>query len=167
MFIRDTKSSSGTFLNHIRICPPNQLSQPHEIKDGDIVQLGVDYQGGVEEIYRSVKMRFEVNPTRRQRPLSFNLTAFQHLRQLTAPPPASAAIKDVMVNSSSNGDSSAAGTAAPTSAVIMDQTGMDPTTLSSEHLTATHNSNSNSSSNNNNNSPLSTPGELEECCICL
>ncbi|KAI8084866.1 uncharacterized protein BX664DRAFT_300423 [Halteromyces radiatus] len=83
LFVRDTKSSSGTFVNHIRISPPNQESRPYEIKDGDIVQLGVDYQGGVEEIYRSVKMRFEVNRTRRQRPLSFNMTAFQNIRNLT------------------------------------------------------------------------------------
>ncbi|ORX48046.1 hypothetical protein DM01DRAFT_1410057 [Hesseltinella vesiculosa] len=84
LFIRDTNSSSGTFLNHIRISPPSQQSQPQEIKDGDIVQLGVDYQGGIEEIYRSVKMRFEVNRTRRQRPLSFNMTAFQNIRNLTS-----------------------------------------------------------------------------------
>ena len=30
------------------------------LQDGDILQLGVDYQGGTEEIYRCVKMRVEV-----------------------------------------------------------------------------------------------------------
>jgi hypothetical protein len=33
---------------------------PHELKFGDIVQLGVDYQGGMEDICKSVKMRVEV-----------------------------------------------------------------------------------------------------------
>ncbi|KAK2464070.1 hypothetical protein APHAL10511_003900 [Amanita phalloides] len=58
-FIKDTKSSSGTFLNHIRLSPANQESRPHQLKDGDILQLGVDYQGGAEDIYKSVKIRVE------------------------------------------------------------------------------------------------------------
>lgn len=60
-FIKDTKSSSGTFLNHIRLSPPNTESRPFPLKDGDILQLGVDYQGGVEQIYRGVKIRVELN----------------------------------------------------------------------------------------------------------
>ncbi|KAH7305119.1 hypothetical protein B0J17DRAFT_588619 [Rhizoctonia solani] len=58
--IRDTRSSSGTFLNHTRLSAPNIESRPNELHDGDIVQLGVDYQGGTEEIYRCVKIRVEV-----------------------------------------------------------------------------------------------------------
>ena len=38
-FIKDTKSSSGTFLNHIRLSPANSESRAHQIKDGDI-QIG-------------------------------------------------------------------------------------------------------------------------------
>ena len=59
-YIRDTKSSSGTFLNHVRLSPANTDSRPHQIKDGDILQLGVDYQGGTEDIYKSVKIRIEL-----------------------------------------------------------------------------------------------------------
>ena len=59
-FIRDTKSSSGTFLNHVRLSPANSESRPYQMKDGDILQLGVDYQGGAEDIYKSVKIRVEV-----------------------------------------------------------------------------------------------------------
>lgn len=59
--IRDTKSSSGTFLNHIRLSGPNSESRAFPLKDGDVLQLGVDYQGGTEEIYRCVKMRVELN----------------------------------------------------------------------------------------------------------
>ncbi|KAI8980441.1 hypothetical protein BDB01DRAFT_796417 [Pilobolus umbonatus] len=81
LFIRDTKSSSGTFLNHVRLSPANKESRPVEIHDNDIVQLGVDFQNGIEESFRSVKMKFEVN--RSSRPLSFNLNAFQNIRNLT------------------------------------------------------------------------------------
>ncbi|GAA5799591.1 hypothetical protein HPULCUR_005007 [Helicostylum pulchrum] len=83
LYIRDTKSSSGTFLNHVRLSPAGNESRPVELSDGDIVQLGVDFQGGREEMYRSVKMRFELNRSSRPRPLSFSLNAFQNLRNLT------------------------------------------------------------------------------------
>jgi hypothetical protein len=58
--IKDIKSSSGTFLNHSRLSPTNIESRPYQIKDGDILQLGVDFQGGVEDVYKSVKIRIEV-----------------------------------------------------------------------------------------------------------
>ncbi|KAG5461663.1 MAG: SMAD/FHA domain-containing protein [Olpidium bornovanus] len=51
-YVKDTKSSSGTFLNHVRLSPPNQESRPFALKDGDVIQLGVDYQGGTEGICR-------------------------------------------------------------------------------------------------------------------
>ncbi|KAK9764164.1 hypothetical protein K7432_008559 [Basidiobolus ranarum] len=60
-FIRDIKSSSGTFLNNVRLSPPGCESKPYSLKDGDIVQLGVDYQGGLEEVYRCVRMKMEFN----------------------------------------------------------------------------------------------------------
>ncbi|OMJ21973.1 E3 ubiquitin-protein ligase DMA2 [Smittium culicis] len=60
-FIRDTKSSSGTFLNSMRLSPPGVESVPFPIKDGDILQLGVDYQGGTLDIYKCVKIRVEIN----------------------------------------------------------------------------------------------------------
>ncbi|OAD07846.1 hypothetical protein MUCCIDRAFT_134153, partial [Mucor lusitanicus CBS 277.49] len=43
LYIRDTKSSSGTFLNHVRLSPAGSESRPVELHDGDIVQLGVDF----------------------------------------------------------------------------------------------------------------------------
>ena len=60
-YIRDLKSSSGTFLNHIRLSGAGVESRPFPLRDGDILQLGVDYQGGAEEMYRCVKMRVELN----------------------------------------------------------------------------------------------------------
>lgn len=60
-YIRDVKSSSGTFLNHIRLSPPGQESKPFPVNDGDVVQLGIDFKGGEEMIFRCVKMRLELN----------------------------------------------------------------------------------------------------------
>jgi pSer/pThr/pTyr-binding forkhead associated (FHA) protein len=60
-FIRDVKSSSGTFLNHLRLSPPGVESKPWPVNDGDVVQLGIDFRGGEEMIFRCVKIRIEVN----------------------------------------------------------------------------------------------------------
>jgi FHA domain len=43
-YLQDVGSSSGTFLNHIRLSSPNVESPPCPIKDGDIVQLGIDFR---------------------------------------------------------------------------------------------------------------------------
>ena len=60
-YIKDVKSSSGTFLNHIRLSQPNIESKPFKLKDGDIIQLGIDFRGGEEMIFRCVKIRVECN----------------------------------------------------------------------------------------------------------
>ncbi|KAI9356858.1 SMAD/FHA domain-containing protein [Pilaira anomala] len=84
-YIRDTKSSSGTFVNRARLSQPNQESKPFLLHHGDVIQLGVDYQGGIEEIYRCVKMRIEINqPQLNQLPSSYCLNSFKSLRNLAA-----------------------------------------------------------------------------------
>ena len=60
-YIKDVKSSSGTFLNHIRLSQPNIESRPWPVNDGDVVQLGIDFRGGEEMIFRCVKIRVECN----------------------------------------------------------------------------------------------------------
>ncbi|KAF9177591.1 hypothetical protein BGZ49_005596, partial [Haplosporangium sp. Z 27] len=82
-YIRDTKSSSGTFLNHARLSPPNVESKPTQLKDGDVVQLGVDYQGGTQEIYRCVKMRLELNRSWQQQANPFRMNTLKAIRSLT------------------------------------------------------------------------------------
>jgi pSer/pThr/pTyr-binding forkhead associated (FHA) protein len=42
VYIQDTKSSSGTFLNSIRLSPPKTQSAMVEIQDGDFLQFGED-----------------------------------------------------------------------------------------------------------------------------
>lgn len=71
-----------------------------ELRDGDLVQLGVDYQGGYEEIYRSVKMRFEVNRAQQIRPVSYSMSAFNNLRNLTSVLPSSQSTDQQLMNTS-------------------------------------------------------------------
>ncbi|KAI8364001.1 SMAD/FHA domain-containing protein [Choanephora cucurbitarum] len=76
IYIKDSGSSSGTFVNHIRLTAANtESTSPHEIMDGDLIQLGVDYKGGIEPMYRAVRMRLEVN--RQEVNANYRLTAFQ------------------------------------------------------------------------------------------
>ncbi|KAA1127560.1 hypothetical protein PGTUg99_000313 [Puccinia graminis f. sp. tritici] len=84
--------------------PPGSSPDPFPLRDGDVLQLGVDYQGGTEEIYRCVKMRVELNRGWQRSANVFNQQALAQLRTLgvkgaTHPPPAnnptnSAALKD-------------------------------------------------------------------------
>lgn len=50
------------------------------MKDSDTIQLGVDYQGGVESIYRAVRIRVEINRQIQNPNNPFARTAFQQLR---------------------------------------------------------------------------------------
>ncbi|PPQ76646.1 hypothetical protein CVT26_013900, partial [Gymnopilus dilepis] len=84
-YVKDTKSSSGTFLNHVRLSPANTESRPFQIKDGDILQLGVDYQGGAEDIYKSVKIRIEIGREWQAGANAFNTNALKNLKSLALP----------------------------------------------------------------------------------
>lgn len=70
-YIKDVSSSSGTFLNHVRLSPPGNESKPFPVNDGDIVQLGIDFRGGEEMIFRCVKMRIELNRGWQSKPNNF------------------------------------------------------------------------------------------------
>ncbi|KAJ5757519.1 uncharacterized protein N7511_006213 [Penicillium nucicola] len=70
--LKDVGSSSGTFLNHMRLSQPNMVSRLYSIKDGDIVQLGIDFRGGEEMIFRCVRIRIECNRSWQQQPNEFN-----------------------------------------------------------------------------------------------
>ncbi|KAI8902793.1 hypothetical protein BC833DRAFT_616325 [Globomyces pollinis-pini] len=82
IYLRDVGSSSGTFLNKLRLSPANKMSRPYPIRDGDIVQLGVDYQSRTEEIYKAVEMKvsIEMNASQAKRqqqiPMRFKAALF-------------------------------------------------------------------------------------------
>lgn len=40
--IRDVKSSNGTFVNGYRLSPENRDSEPHQLNEGDTLELGID-----------------------------------------------------------------------------------------------------------------------------
>lgn len=83
-YIKDVKSSSGTFLNHIRLSPTGQESKPFPVNDGDIVQLGIDFKDGEEMIFRCVKMRLELNRGWQSKLNTFNMNTHKRLRNMTA-----------------------------------------------------------------------------------
>lgn len=81
-FLKDCKSSSGTFLNNIRLSQASQELTLWPLIDGDTIQLGLDYRGGTEEIYRSVKMRCEFNRSWQRKVNQFNLDIHKKMKNL-------------------------------------------------------------------------------------
>jgi pSer/pThr/pTyr-binding forkhead associated (FHA) protein len=63
VYFKDVGSSSGTFLNHLRLSPSGKDSRPYPLSSEDVIQLGVDYQGRQEgmfsdaEIYKAVMIK--------------------------------------------------------------------------------------------------------------
>jgi len=57
IYIKDTKSSNGTFVNQKRLSEENQESAPHELGYGDIVEFGIDIMNddGATVMYKRVK----------------------------------------------------------------------------------------------------------------
>ncbi|KAJ3093957.1 hypothetical protein HDU97_008783, partial [Phlyctochytrium planicorne] len=78
--IRDVGSSSGTFLNRLRLSPSGRESRPYPLKSGDVIQLGIDYQGRQEvqekilltktdiDIYKSVQIKIFITPLQNVKP---------------------------------------------------------------------------------------------------
>ena len=61
LYVKDVGSSSGTFLNGMRLACSGKESRPYTIKSGDIIQFGVDYQNRDEEIYKAVLCKVFIN----------------------------------------------------------------------------------------------------------
>ena len=60
VYIRDTKSQSGTFLNAMRLSEPGRESKPYKLKSGDVIQFGVDYKGATDDSARCISVRIEL-----------------------------------------------------------------------------------------------------------
>lgn len=160
-------------MNHVRLSPANTESRAVEINDGDIIQLGVDFQGGREEIYRSVKMKFEVNRSKKASRLSFNINQFQNLRALIQPPLPSTS--NIHVNNTTTTDTSAnisnddqeasspsassSSSSEPVAVATVSRTLSTPTAVTTMSVTAAPAA------------PTTTPTDehnhFDECCICL
>jgi len=63
LFVKDTGSSSGTFLNNNRLSLANTESRSYHVKDGDILRLGEDYPNAHEklEAHNAVKILIELD----------------------------------------------------------------------------------------------------------
>ena len=44
----------------MRLAPSGRESRPYPLKDNDIIQLGIDYQGRPEDIYKCVMMKVQI-----------------------------------------------------------------------------------------------------------
>lgn len=66
--IKDVGSSSGTFLNHVRLSEQGVVSSLYSIKDGDIVRLGVNLRGKEDMVFRCVRIRIECSRSWQQHP---------------------------------------------------------------------------------------------------
>ncbi|KAJ3417123.1 hypothetical protein HDV05_006982 [Chytridiales sp. JEL 0842] len=86
VYLKDAGSSSGTFLNRLRLSPSNKMSRPYPLRDGDVIQLGIDYQGRPEDIYKSVIIKISI---------SSNSTHF-HLRKKENPARFRTALKSLL-----------------------------------------------------------------------
>lgn len=82
-FLKDCKLSLGTFLNHIRLSKAGEELMLMPLLDGDIIQLGMDYRGGTEEVYRCVKMRCEFNKLWQRKVNQFNLEIHKKMQNLS------------------------------------------------------------------------------------
>lgn len=60
VYVRDTRSQSGTFLNAMRLSEPGKESKPYRLKPGDVIQFGVDYKGATEDNARCVSVRVDL-----------------------------------------------------------------------------------------------------------
>ncbi|OCH93198.1 hypothetical protein OBBRIDRAFT_790511 [Obba rivulosa] len=59
-FIKDEKSSSGTFIQGRRLSSEGSESLATELNNGDILQLGIPYAHGQESFHRCVKAVIEI-----------------------------------------------------------------------------------------------------------
>ncbi|KAJ3387084.1 hypothetical protein HDU84_001057 [Entophlyctis sp. JEL0112] len=58
LFVKDIGSSSGTFLNKLRLSPSGKVSEPYAVRENDLLVFGVDYKGKAQDdLYKAVSIR--------------------------------------------------------------------------------------------------------------
>ena len=61
LFIRDTGSSSGTFINSSRLSPSGEESQPFQLRDDDDLRFGITCNGGFEDSHKCIMIHVEMD----------------------------------------------------------------------------------------------------------
>ena len=79
-FIRGAKSSNGTFPNHVRLCPANWASRPFQLREGDILQLGLIIRVGRGWVTLKRRLRRSGRPARSRPSAMFSPPFFFFLR---------------------------------------------------------------------------------------
>ncbi|KAJ3202264.1 hypothetical protein HDU67_000680, partial [Dinochytrium kinnereticum] len=100
VYLQDTRSKSGTFINGVRLCDAGELSECFELRTGDIIQLGQDLpldrlpplsaspdgdgseEVKVPEMFRSIKMQVVLVPGKR----ALSRMGETSIERLTVPP---------------------------------------------------------------------------------
>ncbi|CAN6598429.1 hypothetical protein TRVA0_001S05776 [Trichomonascus vanleenenianus] len=62
VWIKDAKSSNGTYINGRRLSNDNQESEPHELKKNDLLELGIDITNdeGTSLLHRKISAKVEM-----------------------------------------------------------------------------------------------------------
>ncbi|ORX58076.1 hypothetical protein DM01DRAFT_1302029, partial [Hesseltinella vesiculosa] len=162
IYIKDSGSSSGTFVNRARLSPANTSSRPFTIQDGDLIQLGVDYKGGVQPMYRAVRMRFEVDRAAQVQQTAFSRAAFRQLKHCLR----RSSLTASKIPDASNISSSAthANSHITTQSNLSAYSQPPPSRPSSAEATSDHQHHHHSPSRS---SSSSSSIDIQECCICL
>jgi hypothetical protein len=105
IWIRDIKSSNGTFVNGQRLSGENKDSDPHEIREQDVLELGIDIVGEDQKgiMHHKVAARVEfagfiippslmdalslsdIDPMNLTNLIQLQLSGFTHLRRNSVP----------------------------------------------------------------------------------
>ncbi|KAG9326545.1 hypothetical protein KVV02_001472 [Mortierella alpina] len=88
VYIRDLKSSNGTFLNGKRLCPENTESEPFELNQNDNLEFGIDIMdenGACKSYLSATPMHYAAsNPLSRVDPL-FYISRSSHAKLKSSP----------------------------------------------------------------------------------
>ncbi|KAI8811099.1 hypothetical protein BJ742DRAFT_754097 [Cladochytrium replicatum] len=84
LYLKDVGSSSGTFVNRLRLSASGKESRPCALKSGDVIQLGVDYQGRQEEIYKCVLIKLFISVRTGKKPKANSARLKASIRALLA-----------------------------------------------------------------------------------
>lgn len=82
-YLRDVGSSSGTFLNNERLSLPSTESELRRITTGDVIRFGVDFRGGQEPHFRSIRVRVELDGGAGKEPREFHKSQFAKLKGIS------------------------------------------------------------------------------------